>query len=173
MKAAVGAGSPGNHAVSSVVSGLEPNTLYLVRAVASTGAGDVVSSPTGFMTDTSAPRIELTYAEEVGQTEARLGAHIDPEGTPTSYHFEWGTQPCSDIPNPCTELRGPRVRDPQRLRPHRRPLLRDGLTTRQGAGRIGRRHRRAGRRAAGPGESGRVGVSVRDRLWGCGRYVRE
>ena len=102
--AAVGDGSPGTHAVSSVVSGLEPNTLYLVRAVASTGAGDVVSSPTGFMTDTSAPRIELTYAEEVGQTEARLGAHIDPEGTPTSYHFEWGTQPCSDIPNPCTEL---------------------------------------------------------------------
>ena len=102
--APVGDGSAGTHTVSRVVGGLEPNTLYLVRAIASTGTGDVISSPTGFMTGASAPRIELAYAEEVTQTEARLGAHIDPEGTPTSYHFEWGTEPCSDVPNPCTEL---------------------------------------------------------------------
>ena len=97
----VGDGSTGIHAVSQLVTGLEPGTLYSARLTATT-ASTVTSDIATFTTDTVEPRVALTYVQEVTQTEAQLGAHIDPEGLPTSYRFEWGDAPCSA--NPCTEV---------------------------------------------------------------------
>ncbi|HEU4737921.1 MAG TPA: hypothetical protein VFS54_02435 [Solirubrobacterales bacterium] len=88
----VGDGSPGPHPVSVEVTGLEPNTFYVARLVASTGNAPVVSGTSGFTTGQVAPSGGLTYAEEVTQSAARLGARIDPQGLKTSYHFEWTTQ---------------------------------------------------------------------------------
>jgi len=97
----VGDSSTGVHQVSQLVTGLEPGTLYSVRLTATTGS-TVTSDIATFTTDNVEPRVALTYVQEVTQTEAQLGAHIDPEGLPTSYRFEWGDAPCSA--NPCTEV---------------------------------------------------------------------
>lgn len=94
-------GSTGVHVVSQDVEGLDPNTLYAVRLVATTG-GSVTSSTVSFTTGATPPRVEMTYVEEVTQTQAQFGAHVDPEGLDTTYRFEWGDAPCSDVPNPCT-----------------------------------------------------------------------
>ena len=96
-------GTTGTHIVTETVTGLDPNTLYSVRLVATTGSS-VTSTTVSFTTDAAPPRVPLTFVDEVTQTEARLGAHIDPEGLDATYHFEWGTEPCSDVPNPCAEV---------------------------------------------------------------------
>jgi len=88
-------GSTGTHTVSQAVIDLDPDTLYQVRLVATTGPS-ATSSTVVFTTPPvppTPPRIALAYAEEITQTSARLGAHIDPEGLSTSYHFEWGPTP--------------------------------------------------------------------------------
>ena len=100
----VATGATGVHNVTQTVIGLNPNTLYSVRLVASTGNAPVLSSTVTFPTDAVAPRVAMTFVDEVTQTQARLGAHIDPEGLDATYHFEWGTEPCSDVPNPCAEV---------------------------------------------------------------------
>jgi len=94
-------GSTGVHSVSQVVTGLDPGTLYSVRLVATTGS-TAISGIATFTTDAVGPRVAQAYVQEVTQTEAQLGAHIDPEGLPTTYRFEWGDTPCSA--NPCTEV---------------------------------------------------------------------
>jgi hypothetical protein len=99
----VGDGSVGIHAVTEKVAVLDPNTLYAVRLVATTGPSATSATMT-FTTGASAPRVEMAYVDEVTQTAAQLGAHVDPEGLDTTYHFEWGDQPCSEIPNPCAEV---------------------------------------------------------------------
>lgn len=97
-------GATGIHAVTATVSGLNPNTLYQVRLSASTGGSEISSATLPFTTDTASPRVAMTFVDEVTQTAARLGAHVDPEGLASTYHFEWGGQPCSDVPNPCAEM---------------------------------------------------------------------
>jgi hypothetical protein len=77
--------------VEADVSGLSPNTDYQVRLVATTG-DTVTSDSEPFKTLAAPPRVELTFTEAVTQTAARLGAHIDPEGTNTTYQFEWATE---------------------------------------------------------------------------------
>jgi hypothetical protein len=77
--------------VSATVEDLEPNTQYSVRLVATTGE-TVSSAPVPFKTSAAPPRIDLTFTEEVTQTGAELMAHIDPQGSKTTYHFEWATQ---------------------------------------------------------------------------------
>jgi hypothetical protein len=97
----VGDGSTGSHVVSQQVSGLDPNTLYAVRLVATTGPS-VTSTSVNFTTHASGPRVEMTYVDQVTQSEAQLGAHVDPEGLDTTYRFEWGRAPCSV--NPCARV---------------------------------------------------------------------
>ena len=85
-------GLTGTHTVSQTVSDLDPDTLYQVRLVATTGPS-VTSSTVIFVTPPvppTPPRVAMGYAEEVTETDAVLGAHVDPEGLGTSYHFEWG-----------------------------------------------------------------------------------
>ncbi len=96
-------GSTGTHVVTQSVTGLSPNTLYSVRVVATTGPS--ATSPTvSFTTGAAPPRVASTFVDRVTQNGARLGAHIDPEGLDATYHFEWGSQPCSSGPNACAEV---------------------------------------------------------------------
>jgi hypothetical protein len=83
-------GTTGSHPVSQTATGLDPNTLYSVRLVATIGSA-VPSPPVTFTTDAVAPGVQLTFSDDVAQTEATLGAHINPNSLPTTYHFEWGT----------------------------------------------------------------------------------
>jgi hypothetical protein len=99
----IGNATTGTYPVDLAVTGLQPCTVYLARVVASTGNAGVASNTVPFTTDCVAPRVADTFVEEVTETGARLGAYVDPEGSATTYHFEWGTEPCSDVPNPCAE----------------------------------------------------------------------
>lgn len=84
--------APGVHEVEQTVSGLAPNTEYLVRLVASTSSGTVRSEPVEFTTLAAAPRLSETSAVNVTQTSATLGAWVDPQGLKTTYHVEWATE---------------------------------------------------------------------------------
>jgi hypothetical protein len=88
----VGDGSTGSHSVAATGTGLEPNTKYLLRLAASTGNDDVFTETIAFTTAAAPPSIERSYVEDVTQTSAELGAHIDPQGQKTNYHFEWTSQ---------------------------------------------------------------------------------
>src|SRR5690606_478058 len=72
------------------VRGLDPNTVYAVRLVATTGGGDVTSDVVVFTTDTAPPRVALTFADALTRSEARLGAHVDPAGSQTTYTLGGG-----------------------------------------------------------------------------------
>jgi len=87
-----GDGSTGTHPVADIAAGLQPNTTYQARMVATTGGDDVFSEKVTFTTEEAPPAIARSYVEEVTETSAELGAHIDPQGLPTKYHFEWATQ---------------------------------------------------------------------------------
>lgn len=83
-----------NNAVQQDVVGLEPNTTYEVRLVAtkSFGGGTVTTAPQPFTTTATQPRMIAAGTFPGGSdTGVILFATIDPEGQPTTYHFEYGT----------------------------------------------------------------------------------
>jgi hypothetical protein len=81
----------GPHTVEADAVGLAPRTSYQVRLVATTG-DTVTSAPISFETEAGPPQVALTFTEEITQTEATLGAHIDPQNTKTTYHFDWASE---------------------------------------------------------------------------------
>ncbi len=82
-------GNPPICNVTQVVTGLQPNTTYVVRLASSTGTA-ANSATTTFTTKASPPSISRTVAEPVAETSARLTAYVNPNSQATTYHFEWG-----------------------------------------------------------------------------------
>jgi hypothetical protein len=85
--------TPGTHVIEQEATGLEPNTEYAVRLAASSNGGTTHSEVIELTTATEAPTIESVFSETISRTEMMLGAEIDPNSLPSSYHFEWGTEP--------------------------------------------------------------------------------
>jgi hypothetical protein len=78
--------------VSQTVTELQPNLNYLFRLVATTGPS--VTTPTEHFTTLAAkPTVSKTIALPVTGTAAKLNAAVNPNNSPTTYHFEWG--PCA------------------------------------------------------------------------------
>jgi NHL repeat len=79
--------------VSQDVTGLEADTLYYVRLVATKlwGGGSATSPETTFTTGDSAPVVSGTGATGVQDTFATLRATINPENAATTWHFDYGT----------------------------------------------------------------------------------
>jgi DNA-binding beta-propeller fold protein YncE len=79
--------------VSQPVSGLEPNTEYRVRLVASRpfAGGSATSNEATFTTDAAPPSISAVGVREVTDTTAILAGRIDPNRSHTTYRFEYGT----------------------------------------------------------------------------------
>ncbi len=75
---------------SEAVSGLTPGTRYHYRIVATNSYGTSYGADKSFSTPQE-PLAETTAPEAVGYDDATLSATIDPHGTKTSYHFEYGT----------------------------------------------------------------------------------
>jgi phosphodiesterase/alkaline phosphatase D-like protein len=77
------------HPVSTSISGLQPGTTYHFRAVAvnlhatAYGADQIFTTP-GF------PSVTIGSASNLTQTSAAVSGIIDPELSPTTYHFEYG-----------------------------------------------------------------------------------
>jgi hypothetical protein len=79
-----------DHQVSTVVSGLIPGTTYHYRPVAINFAGTIHGPDQTFSTP-DLPGITSTSASALTQTSATLAALLNPNYSPTTYHFEYGT----------------------------------------------------------------------------------
>ena len=79
--------------VSQAVTGLEPNTDYQVRLVASRpfAGGSDTSAVDTFTTDAAPPSISGVAAREITDTTAVLSGQVDPNHSQTTYHFDYGT----------------------------------------------------------------------------------
>jgi hypothetical protein len=76
--------------VHADISGLAGGTVYHVRLVVGTASGTESGSDRTFKT-LGPPDISAEHTASVAFTEATLKALINPEGFPTKYHFEYGT----------------------------------------------------------------------------------
>ncbi len=103
-----GVGSDGSeHAVEQALGELTPDTSYHFRVVATNCGGCAEGTTYGTdqtFTTAPAPLASTNAAEEVGPGSATLTGSVNPQGAPTSYHFDWGTTtaygnrtPASDV----------------------------------------------------------------------------
>jgi hypothetical protein len=78
--------------VSFEATGLASGAAYEVRLLATNAGGTDVSDPPNpiFATETGPPTIVQQLPLNATQTSVTLQARIDPNGLPTSYHFEFG-----------------------------------------------------------------------------------
>jgi hypothetical protein len=74
---------------SAPVAGLLPGTLYHFRVVATNGA-QTTDGPDQTFTTLPPVLIDGESSTEVGAKSARLGAELNPLGSATEYHFEYG-----------------------------------------------------------------------------------
>jgi hypothetical protein len=72
------------------VTGLTPGTVYYFR-VSATNAGGKATSGQSFFASSNHPGIQMAPVSEISRTGATLNATIEPHGSSTSYHFEYGT----------------------------------------------------------------------------------
>jgi hypothetical protein len=103
------AGSPGVGvpAVKTFdITDLDPVTRYHYRIVAVNGSGTSSSDDQSFRTLPLAPQVKESVSD-VHSNGALFHTQINPGGADTSYHFEYGTSPCSDFPNPCASTPTP------------------------------------------------------------------
>ena len=79
--------------VSQPATGLEPNTEYRVRLVASRpfAGGSDISDEQTFATDAAPPSVSGVAAREITDTTALLVGQVDPNRLHTTYRFEYGT----------------------------------------------------------------------------------
>lgn len=92
--------------VSTTATGLDPNTSYQVRLVATYlngEGGSVTSSQVGFTTNPEKPVITLPSPADVLDTSATIQAAIDPRHAPTTYYFRFGTDESYGQTLPATE----------------------------------------------------------------------
>ena len=81
--------------VAGELVGLQPNTLYLVRIVVRKQTGFTthalqLSNELAVLTDLALPDVETLGSSQRTDTSARLRARIDPNGSDTTYRFEYG-----------------------------------------------------------------------------------
>ena len=78
--------------VSASVTSLSPSTTYYFRLVATNAGGVNTGSVQSFITTaTTAPTVSTTPATSVTATSAILNGTVNPNGTATTYYFQYGT----------------------------------------------------------------------------------
>jgi hypothetical protein len=83
-----------DHTVSAGITGLDRNTTYRYRLVATSSQGTSVTSDVAFTT-TGPAEVETVGSPIRTSTTARLEGRVDPRSAPMTYHFEYGDQgPC-------------------------------------------------------------------------------
>jgi hypothetical protein len=82
------------------LTGLEPASIYHFRIVAENAAGISSSDDQSFKTAPVLPQVKESVSA-VHSNGVKFNTEINPGGTDTTYHFEFGTSPCSEVPNPC------------------------------------------------------------------------
>ncbi len=79
------------HFVSAGLSGLNPATTYHFRLVARNTFGVVYGRELTFTTPAAAPAASTGAANTIRTMSAALTGTVNPRGSTTSYHFEYGT----------------------------------------------------------------------------------
>jgi streptogramin lyase len=79
-----------DHAVARDLAGLEPNTTYHFRVVATTGSEVTTGDDEMFTTAAVLPNATTASAGAVSGGSATLSGTVDPMNSPTTYRFEWG-----------------------------------------------------------------------------------
>jgi hypothetical protein len=77
-------------AVSANLTGLQANTTYYFRAVATNSQGTTTGNTLAFTTATALPTVATMPATFVGAYGANLNGDVTPNGLATSVYFEWG-----------------------------------------------------------------------------------
>ena len=80
-------------AVSTLLSGLKPNSTYYYRLVASNATGAAFGTQGTFTTIAPGPQVVTGAASSIGTTSATISGTVNPEGQDTSDHFDYGTSP--------------------------------------------------------------------------------
>jgi phosphodiesterase/alkaline phosphatase D-like protein len=93
----------GDQQVQQPLTGLDPNTTYHFRVVASNSLDTVTGDDTTFAT-TAAVGIDAVSVKDVTSTGATLTSQINPEGLATTVHFEYGPTPALGTSTPTTPL---------------------------------------------------------------------
>jgi hypothetical protein len=88
------------------LSDLAPNTPFDVKVVAEKAfvPNGTVSKTVSFTTEPAAPEVLSEWATDLQVTSATLHARVNPLGTPTSYHFEYGSTPAYGSETPETDM---------------------------------------------------------------------
>ena len=77
--------------VDGYITGLAANTIYHYRLVATNGTGTTDGADQTFTTSAAAPTAATGTATSVGSTSATLNGTVNPNGSATTYSFEYGT----------------------------------------------------------------------------------
>jgi hypothetical protein len=80
----------GDHLESEVVSGLEPNTTYHFRVLASNAAGTAYGQDHTFTTLATRPLVTTQDATNITATGATFRAIINPQNQGSTYFFQYG-----------------------------------------------------------------------------------
>jgi hypothetical protein len=96
----VGSGSS-DVPVHADISGLTAGDTYHFRLLASNANAQNQGQDATFSTPPP-PSIDAAAVQNLTATDADLTASINPNGSDTTYHFEWGTADCTT--NPCTSV---------------------------------------------------------------------
>lgn len=78
-------------AVQQTITGLESNTSYQFRLIAINSGGKSTVDGTPFVTLAAPPAVATLGAGEIGTTTASIAGRVDPNNSPTTYQFEYGT----------------------------------------------------------------------------------
>ena len=87
----LGTTTPGDHAVSAPITGLEPGKTYHYRIVAVNSNGTSKGVDRVFVASPAVKDVETLPATEVNRGDAMLHGSLDPNGMETHYYFEYGT----------------------------------------------------------------------------------
>ena len=88
-------------AISAVLTGLSPATLYYYRLSGTNSFGSAQSALGTFTTLPNAPPVVATgAASAVGSSSATASASVDPRGNATTYSFQYGASPALGASTP-------------------------------------------------------------------------
>jgi autotransporter-associated beta strand protein len=80
-------------AIQATLSGLTPEATYHYRIGITTGAGTIFGSDSSFTTPKAPPLVATGQAIDVAAGSVKFIGAVDPKGTATSVHFEYGETP--------------------------------------------------------------------------------
>lgn len=82
----------GDRTVSGQVTGLQPATVYHYAVVVTNATGSIVGTDETFQTSSTTPPVVATGAASgVSENAATISGSVGPQGVPTSYEFDVGT----------------------------------------------------------------------------------